>query len=234
MWQLLKSEWNYHRMILLFLITVSMLNFLSIQLYPLYVGKPIIEANAGIISVGNLYFYFIMVLLSLSSRSNRSRHLLSLPVPLWTIGFLRLFFYMSYWIFLVLIYLSFTQISNHYQLNNTTRSILVSQTGIILIVYSTFFIGRDFIKSMNRKKKIGKLTMRQWLAMGFIVLIAIISFITMAGVIQNYQGKSHTQFDRFLTGLYQSEFGTLGLLCTGLLMAALGLSVYTRRASYIE
>ena len=235
MWQVLKSEWNYHRMFILYLITVSTLSFISIQFYPLYTGKPIILSNAGIISQGHIYFNFLgMILVSLSLRPNRNRHCLSLPISIWKIGLLRIFFYLSYWLLLVIFYLLFTQISENYLLNRTTLMILGTQTGIILIIYSVFFMGMDTIKSMKKGKLYFHISLRKWFGLLVGLLILSVSFLVISAIVMNYQNRGSSPIDRFLLGLYRSPTGTFSLLGIGMILIAASTYVFINRASYTE
>ena len=235
MWRLLKAEIIYNRSVLIYILTLSVISFITVHYYTPIFRKPMTYPNAGIISAGHMFFFFIgTILVSSWWKEHTYRSHVLLPFGVWKIGVLRVGMFLCYWIALFCIYFIWSRISQHFTIDNKMSSVLCTQTGFILTVFSLIFLWSDLRESMSRNKTFLNLPPRKVFGFGALGVILFVSFISLAGIVHTYQGKNKSQLDQFLSWLYQSHAGPLLLIVFGLCLVILTIWTFGYRRSYID
>ena len=234
MWRLLKAEIVYNRSVLIYILTLSVISFITVHYYTPIFRKPMTHPNAGIVSAGHMFFFFIgTILVSSWWKEHTYRSHLLLPLGVWKIGVLRVVMFLSYWFALLCIYFIWSRISQHFIFDNKMISVLCTQTGFILTAFSLIFFWSDLRNSMSRNKTFFNLPSRRVLGFGVLGAILFVSFISVAGTVHTYQGRNKNQLDQFLSWLYQSHAGPLILIVLGLCLTILTIWTFGHRRSYV-
>ena len=235
MWRVLSSELLYNRYVVVYILVLSLLSFISVHFYTPIFGRPMTYTNAGIISAGHMFFFFIgTILVSAWWKEHTYRSYILLPIGVWKIGALRLGMFLIYWIALFCIYFMWSRISQHFTIDAKMISVLCTQTGFILIVFSVIFLWSDLRESIGKNQTILSLPGRKTFGYGTLSIIAIVAFISLAGTVHTYQGKCSSQFDRFLCWMYQSDTGPVISVILGLSFASLTILTFGYRKSYVH
>lgn len=147
---------------------------------------------------------------------------------------MRLLIFTSYWLLVVLIIVLDSFISKYYIMDSVMVRSILTQTGMALIAYSLFFFWqdlRDFSAVNNFPHGTGN---RRYYDYLMFFLIAVVSFVAMAGIIHTYQRKGASDFDWFLTWLYQSNSGILSSLLIGFLLSCVSIITFQKRMCYLD
>ena len=235
MWRLLKAEIVYNRSVLIYILTLSGISFITVHYYTPIFRRPMTYPNAGIITAGHMFFFFIgTILVSAWWKEHTYRSHILLPCGVWKISVLRVGMFLCYWIALFCIYFIWSRISQHFTIDNKMISVLCTQTGFILTVFSLIFFWSDLRESLSRNRIIFNLPPRKVFGFGVLGVILFVSFISVAGTVHTYQGRDTSQLDRFLSWLYQSQTGPLIMVALGLCLALLTIWTFGRRRSYVD
>ncbi|UCE20465.1 MAG: hypothetical protein JSV84_09060 [Gemmatimonadota bacterium] len=235
MWRVLSAELQYNRYVAIYILTLSVLSFISVHFYTPIFGRPMTYTNAGIISSGHMFFFFVgTILVSAWWKERTYRSHVLLPLGAWKIGAVRFGMYLIYWISLLCIYFIWSRISQHFTIDAKMISVLCTQTGFILIVFSLIFFWSDLRESTIKNRTILRMPGKKVFGLATLVTIMLISFISMAGTVHTYQRKCTSQFDRFLCWVYQSETGPVFFIALGLCFAMLTIMTFGRRRSYFD
>jgi len=236
MWAVLKAELNDNRQICFYILLASVFSFGILHNWPLLTGEVPENPNIGYISIAHIYFFFFGAILFTwywSKRVSYRRQIL-LPFTARKVGIMRLLIFTSYWLLVVLIIVLDSFISKYYIMNSVMVRSILTQTGMALIAYSLFFFWqdlRDFSIVNNSPHGTGN---RRYYDYLMFVLIALISFVAMAGIIHTYQGKGGSDYDWFLTWLYQSNSGILSSLLIGFLLSYVSIITFQKRKCYSD
>jgi hypothetical protein len=235
MWRLLRAEIQYNRSAIVYILVLSLLSFISLHFYQQIFGRAMIYPNAGIISSGHMFFFFVgTILVSAWWKEHTYRSHLFLPLGVWKIGLLRLGVFLAYWIALFCMYFIWSRLSQHFTIDDTMISVLCTQTGFTLIVFSLIFFWSDVRESLGTKRKILSVPGRRVFGFGTLAIILLIAFTSLAGTIHTYQGQCTGHFNLFLCWAYQSKTGPVVFVIIGLCFAPLTIMTFGRRKSYIE
>jgi len=220
MWQVLNAEISYIRLNLLYVLVVSSIGFLFLHFWPALFG-PAPTRNVGYMSICYMYFYFVMAMLILPwDKEKRGRLLAVLPIPIRQISAVHLALSVLYWMEILILFVIFVGLSPQFRLDSKTGIALLSQTGMIFVVYGCLGLAGIFRDSVWRKA-------------GEISLLLTFALIATAGIVQSFQRKEAVDVvDRMLFWLYQSLSGSLFLLFLGSAAVSLVLFFPWRR-SYV-
>jgi len=218
MWQVFKAEIDYIRLNLFYVLVVSSIGFLFLHFWPALFG-PAPTRNVGYISICYMYFYFVMALLILPWDKERRRRLLAvLPIPIRQISSVHLVLCVLYWMEILALFVIFVGLSPQFLLDSKTGIALLTQTGMIFIVYGCLGLMSVFPDSVWRKA-------------GEVSLLFIFALIATAGIVQSFQRKDAVYVvDRILSWLYQSLSGSLCVLFLGIAAVSLVLFFPWRRS----
>lgn len=221
MWPILKTEIEYNRVSIAYVFVVSTIGYLMLHFWPILFGSPP-NKNVGYISICYMYSNFVMAMLILPwAKEKRRRLLAALPASIRSIDLAHLVLFILYWLEILVLFLICVVLSPNYYLDSTTGFALLSQTGIVFMVYAIIVILNVFSDSVWRK-------------MAEITVLLFFGFISVAGIVHTYQGieDSHVS-DHILSWVYRSSTGPfiLLLICVGLVLLSL---FYPWRKSYVE
>jgi len=221
MWPILKAEIEYNRMINLYVMFVTVIGFLLLHFWPALFGL-VSNKNVGYMALCTMYFNFVLAVLTLPwAKEKRARHLISQPVSVRDIDLAHLALFILYWLEILVLFVIFVALSPYYFLDSATGIALLSQTGIVFIVYAGIAILNVF-------------TDLAWRKTGEISIFLIFAFIAVAGIVHTHQGieDAHT-VDRILSWVYRSPTGPFILLFASVTLVLLFL-FYPWRKAYVE
>ncbi|MBN1223579.1 MAG: hypothetical protein JXB23_10035 [Candidatus Aminicenantes bacterium] len=221
MWHLLRTEIEYNAPVFFNIFISAVLGFLLLHFWPALFGA-VSNVNVGYISICTMYFYFAAVMLSLPwAKEKRRRLLFSLPCPVRKIRMAHLALFTLYWIAIIALYIFFSALSRYFILDAAAALALLSQTGIVFILYSCVEITGVLQDSLWRKAI-------------EISLFAIFAALTAAGIVHAYQRQQDAHFiDRVLSWIYLSRTGPILLVCLSFSLV-LFILIFPWRKSYVE
>lgn len=221
MWLILKTEIEYNRISILYVFVLSAIGYLLVHFWPSFFGS-VPNKNIGYITICLMYSNFVMALLILPwAKEKRGRYLVVQPVSIRSINLAHLALYILYWLEILVVFIIFVALSPNYYLDSATGIALLSQTGVVFIVYAGIAILNVFPDSVWRK-------------MAEIAVILFFGFLAVAGIVHTYQGIEDTHVvDRILSWAYRSSSGPSILVFASVSLVLLSL-FYPWRKSYVE
>lgn len=221
MWSILKTEIEYNRISLVYVFVVCVFGYLLLHFWPTLFGS-VPNKNVGYMSICYMYSNFVMAMLILPwTKEKRRRYLVVQPVSIRNINSAHLILFIIYWLEILVVFVIFVVLSPNYVLDSATGIALLSQTGVVFIVYAGSALLNYFPDSAWRK-------------MAEIAVILIFGFLALAGIVHTYQGNEDVHVvDRLLSWIYRSATGSFILLTAsaGLVLFFL---FYPWRKSYVE
>jgi hypothetical protein len=221
MWQVLKAEMAYNSLNFVYVMAVSVTGFLFLHFWPALFA-PATTQNVGYMSICYMYFYFVMTMIILPwDKEKRSRNFAVLPLPIRQISYSHLTLFLFFWMEILLLFLVFVFLSAHYFFDSKTGIALLSQTGIIFLLYGCLGLMTVFPDSVWRKT-------------GEVSLFLLFALITVTGIVHSFQGKENVHaVDKVLSWMYQSLYGSLTIVFVGIGVVCFVLFVPWRR-SYVD
>lgn len=203
MWPLFKTEVSYNRISIAYVFVVSAAGYLLVHFWPTLFSTPP-NRNVGYISICYMYFNFVMAMLILPwAKEKRRRFLAVLPGPIRNISLAHLALFILYWLEILVLFLIFVALSPNYILDSATGIALLTQSGIVFIVYACIAILNVFSDSAWRK-------------MAEIAVLLLFGFIAVAGIVHSYQRVEEVHVvDRILSWVYRSSTGPFFLFFAG-------------------
>ena len=240
-YQLIKHEILYNINVFVYIVYTSLFSFLVLHNWHLISGKTSTGKNFSILYLLYMFFFFIgTILKSFWWTGKRNRQILLLPVSIFKIAFSRIFLFIIYWITIIVIFIFFSYLSTNFTLDNSVIRMLAYQTGLILLTFSTFFIGSDLAKSFSHLDKISGIKTKKIIYILMLIVISILIAISVFGIMYHFliccenNINAEKGLNPFFSWIYNSIEGLLilnGLGMTGLITSFI---IYSNRKSYIH
>jgi hypothetical protein len=201
-----------------YVFVVSVVGYLLLHFWPVLFGD-VPNKNVGYISICYMYSNFVMAMLILPwAKEKRGRHLAGLPVSIRSIDLAHLALFILYWLEILVLFLIFVAISPNYYLDSATGIALLSQTGVVFIVYALIAILNVFPDSA-------------WKKMAEIAILLFFAFIAVAGIVYTYQRMEAVHaVDHILSWAYRSSTGPFLIFFTSICLVLLFLFFPWRRS----
>ena len=227
MWKLLWTESRYNRMILTVALTVSLICFIVIW-FGVKFEHNHVPFFLLIILIASLFVHFATE----GKRSKEQRNRLHGFLPIQSIKvyatrlLLPIFTWISVGVLLILTHGIVQPFSNG-SLAMPSGKQLFSVNGLILIVSAAYLINIDMKTAFSR----GLFKILAFIIWAIFYIAALIPFF----ILTDFAGTfgQHTPLQRALFRFLSSTSGSLFLTFLGLVLVSIGLSVFTRRKTYV-
>lgn len=152
MWKILKSEISYR------IGTFAWILIASLAFY-FFITGPWLFGQSQQQPVNRSFFFLIFMLIVLGiylilkswSRENRDRQLTLLPIPLRSIGLVRIFLDVFLWLMLIVLLLFYSLLSPKFLLTQSFCLVLVLTSGSVLIAIALASFWRDVVMQIKNR-----------------------------------------------------------------------------------
>lgn len=228
MWKIIKAQFNYNKMVLIFCFLISMA-----VIIPFFIqGWKVVEKSYPAVRA---VLFAMTALIFLSSsikdvKEKRDRFLHTLPCNLWKFGTARLIFVIIFWtILLILVLLAFLLRKSIF--NITLLNDFLSQTGFIIFMICIVFFVRDIgfvFKFKNRKIFLGILNF-------VIIVVAYVIFMLFVASREAMDiSPSLIPIKNNFSEFIMTSSGAAFFLALGSTMFFISNFIFSKRKTYIE
>lgn len=218
MWEMIKADIAYNRFLFIFLYSVVFIAVITNAI----LGN--LEEQLSIL------MFFSVVLIGVTAgieeiKTKRIRFYTSLPLPVRQLGIFRYPVFVAYWASLMILLWLSSLISQQFPIGFDYLWWILTRTGAIFIWIACMGLSQDFPFCYKGK---GPGYVLKWTALLFGVFGGpFVYFMT------NPRGQLNPFFS-FISDVFLTPTGALGLFLLSLSVMALSICVYARRRSYIE
>jgi hypothetical protein len=218
MWNMIKADIAYNRVLFIFLYSVV---FMAVATNALF-GK-LEEALATLM-------FFSVVVIGITAgieemKTKRIRFFSDLPIPVRQLGILRYPVFVAYWLSLMILLWFSTLISQQGQVGLDYLWWILTRTGAMFIWIACMNLSQDFTFFYKTKGP------------GYVLKWTVLLFGVFGGPFVYFVTNVRYQTDLiffFVSDIFRNPAGALALFLLSLSMMALSIFVYERRRSYTE
>ncbi|MFC2156432.1 hypothetical protein ACFLT9_01215 [Acidobacteriota bacterium] len=227
MWQVLKAELRYSAPLVSILLAILIPVLI---IFALFGGEEIEKSQpAVLVLLWAVAVILIVFSLLMGSKIKKDRWLSLLPLPLRTIGLVRLYFVTVVWTVLFISFWAIHLIFHFHILQMETLWRMLSLTGIVLSVNALYVLSRDLPFKIRRKSRILFFHNDEYPSI-IITLMLILVFTFPVGV--DVLGLSKNTQTALLS-FYSSWPGALILNQCWLALYGLSIYIFTHRRTYV-
>jgi hypothetical protein len=232
MWKIFSFELRYRSGTLLHILVTSLLFFWLLSSNWLLTGEVKSRINSG-----NLFFVFMLICMGIHliintwSREYRNRRVLPLPVSLPSVALARLSVQLFIWAFLLAIYISFGLISPLFRLEGNTLTLMVGQTGTVLVAVALIQFWRDLVLPIKNSSVKGLIPKNISRLLSFFIPL-VLNLMAMIQVILIFYCTAKSQ--NLLTRVWLNPAVAWSVTLLGIALCGFSLLAFAKKRSYLN
>lgn len=227
MFNLLKSELKYYKVIL------TILSTLLVTLHTVFLingtdnlGNSVPALRVVILAFTLILFVYRTITLI---KDGRDKIFVGLPLEPKSIGLARLSFLPVFWLFAVSLFLLSNLIAQFSNIEFYFVAEIISLTGLIILLNALVMIYIDFINfGLDRKK-----TLIIQISGIFLAAFSYFLFIILMPIAESIELTTLQNFRVNISNIYRSFFGAIFMLLLGSVFTIISINIFSKRKSYL-